>query len=132
MFVSEFLKEYLKWFVPLATISILLYFLFKPLPLVGLLMLIMPMDRARVKMLRNNFQIPELKEAWKIIAICLLPPIVFSTFLGFVVTLEPGELRANAVISFQFVFVIPVFLVASICFLSKRTWSRALKKHGKQ
>ena len=132
MYVSEFLKEYLKWFIPLLAISVLFYFTIKPLSFVGLLLLIMPMDRARVKMLRNNYPIPGLRDAWKIIGISVLPPFLISSWGGFMVDLEPGQLRASAVVSFQIVFVVPVFSMSCVCFLSKSTWSRALQKYNKQ
>ena len=130
MKISEFLKEYLKWFVPLAMFSVLAYLLFKPAALIGLLTLFVPMDRSRVKMLRRNCQLPNIKLAWKIIGVCMVAPFLLGAWLGSTVELELGQLRANVIVSFQLVFILPVLIISCICFLSKNVWIKALKKYG--
>ncbi|WP_440904795.1 hypothetical protein ACMZOO_00790 [Catenovulum sp. SX2] len=130
MHVSEFLKEYLKWFLPLLVATVILYFTFKPASLIGLLVLIVPMERARVMLIRKNYEIPSINEAWLIIGISVFPPLIFSTLLGVYASLESGELSINTVMSFQFVFTLPVFIVSSIGFLSKTAWKKAQQKYS--
>ena len=128
---SEVFKNYLCWFLPLITISFAFWFIFRPVSGLALfLACILPFDRSRVAMIKKGYPLPPTSLAWKIIGTNCLFPLLLALSVGLNMDVKPSVARANNIVSSIMVFVLPVFIVSCICYLSGTTWARAQAKYG--
>lgn len=126
-------KLYFKWFVPLGVISFLAAWLYPTVLVIvvgWIATFIAPVDRVRVSMLKKQQPIPIPKNAFKLIALFSIAPIVFSFYVGFTGELPENMHRANMVVNCLLVFWCLPLAFYCIQFFSNATWQKALKKYA--
>ncbi len=131
--MSDVLKEYLRWLIPMALFSYIAI-LFLPIKAIGAIALVaifmVPVDRVRVSMLKKQVSIPPKRTAMKYIGLFSIAPTILGFYVGFNSEVPDGMYRANVVVSSLIMLPGVPLVFFCIQFLASSTWSKGLKKYA--
>ena len=126
MGVNQLFKRYLVWFSLMVLLTYAFSFVNGVLFLLsGIACIVVPSDRVRIYMLKNQHELPEPKKAWLLIFCFSIIPFFIGVFSSFFSDIPDGKYRANVVVSFMFFYGLFTFGLNSLLFLNKRMWEKA-------
>lgn len=128
--MKKILIEYFRWLVLLLLVSAVLWFVYKPLvALMSFVCIYLPVDRARVSMLKRNENIPKGSDAIKLVALFLVVPVFISTFVGLIVEL-PEKSRFETLGRCWVIYLLPSIVIFLIQFFNKYSWFKGCEKYA--
>ena len=124
--LREALVVYFIWLLGLTVICFIGYQFQLPWVLIlgAIACLVVPADKARVKLIKHNSKVLPTKLAWRIVLIMLITPTLFGLWYAMQVKLEEGQYRANIIVIWMLFFCLFPLCIYYNWFFNKSLWEK--------
>lgn len=125
-----FTLTFIKWLVILGISNVVIFFAFKHVNIfLVFATLWIPMEMARVAMLKIGYKKPCTREALLMVLISTAPAFLLSFINGVFGELGEEMLRSAKVVGSFMMLFLPIFIAASFNFFSASRWQNDLSEH---